>query len=239
MSSRSTLGPLEHLRRRRDRGGEHQDRDRRRRARTRRTRARGVSPSRPAASSLVTSTAAAPSVICDELPAVITPSGLNAGFSAASRSGDVSGRMPSSTTSSVSASLGRPARHDLALEAAFVGGRAAAAAVRLERELVELLAGEPPLLGDQLGRDALRHEVRVPRVQRGAERVGGRGAPTSPSAPGSCSRPRRRSRRRRRPPSRPARRSAPPAATSRTAGRSRCRAPCRGTRRRARRCGRC
>ena len=43
------------------------------------------------------SDAAAPSVICDELPAVITPSsGLNAGFSLASFSTDESGRMPSS-----------------------------------------------------------------------------------------------------------------------------------------------
>ncbi len=59
-------------------------------------RARGVRPSRAAASSLVTSTAAAPSLICDEFPAVTNPSGLNAGLSVASRSRVVSGRMPSS-----------------------------------------------------------------------------------------------------------------------------------------------
>ncbi len=62
-----------------------------------RTRARGVSPRRVAASSLVIRTAAAPSLICDELPAVTTPSGLNAGFSAARRAAVVSGRMPSSS----------------------------------------------------------------------------------------------------------------------------------------------
>jgi hypothetical protein len=42
------------------------------------------------------STAAAPSVICDELPAVTLPSGLKAGFSCASVSAVVPGRMPSS-----------------------------------------------------------------------------------------------------------------------------------------------
>ena len=60
-------------------------------------RARGVRPSLFAFFSLMMSTAAAPSVICDELPAVITPpSGLNAGFSRASFSRLVSVRMPSS-----------------------------------------------------------------------------------------------------------------------------------------------
>ncbi len=59
-------------------------------------RARGFSPSSSAFSRLMISTAAAPSVICDELPAVTMPSGLNAGFSPASTSGVVVGRMPSS-----------------------------------------------------------------------------------------------------------------------------------------------
>ena len=53
-------------------------------------------------------------------------------------------------------------RHDLAVEAALFGG-AGGAQVRLHRERVVLLAGDAPLLGDQLGRDALRHEVRVAR----------------------------------------------------------------------------
>src|SRR6266550_4318210 len=60
-------------------------------------RARGSSPRRPAALSPATSTAAAPSQICDEFPAVTFPSGRNAGFSAASASAEVSRRGVSST----------------------------------------------------------------------------------------------------------------------------------------------
>ena len=44
-------------------------------------RARGLRPSAFAVSADISSTAAAPSEICDELPAVILPSGLNAGLS--------------------------------------------------------------------------------------------------------------------------------------------------------------
>ena len=115
-------------------------------------------------------------------------------------------------------------RHDLAVEAALVGG-ARRALVRLDRERVVLLAGDAPLLGDQLGRDALRHEVRVAR-RSSAGRTGSRTCrrrPTRPSARGSCSRRRPRSRRRTRRRSRPARRSARPAATNRTGGRRSCR----------------
>ena len=61
-------------------------------------RARGVSPSALALSADISSTAAAPSEICDELPAVILPSGLNAGLSCESFSRSVSGRMPWSVT---------------------------------------------------------------------------------------------------------------------------------------------
>ena len=57
-------------------------------------RARGVRPSSSAFSRDISSTAAAPSEICDELPAVILPSSLKAGFSSASASSVVSGRMP-------------------------------------------------------------------------------------------------------------------------------------------------
>ena len=46
----------------------------------------------------MSSTAAAPSEICDELPAVIRPSSLKTGFNAARASSDVSGRMPWSAT---------------------------------------------------------------------------------------------------------------------------------------------
>src|SRR6266511_1748148 len=65
--------------------------------------ARGSSPSRSAALSLAMSTAAAPSLICDELPAVTVPSGRKAGLSAASASADVSRRGVSSTPNSTPA----------------------------------------------------------------------------------------------------------------------------------------
>ena len=61
-------------------------------------RARGVSPSAFALSADISSTAAAPSEICEALPAVILPSGLNAGLSCESFSSVVSGRMPWSVT---------------------------------------------------------------------------------------------------------------------------------------------
>ena len=61
-------------------------------------RARGVSPSSRALSADISSTAAAPSEICEALPAVTLPSGLNAGLSAASASRLESGRMPWSDT---------------------------------------------------------------------------------------------------------------------------------------------
>ena len=60
--------------------------------------ARGLSPSSSAFSRVISSTAAAPSEICEELPAVILPSSLKAGFSCESFSSVVSGRMPWSVT---------------------------------------------------------------------------------------------------------------------------------------------
>ena len=69
-------------------------------------RARGVRPRLVARSSLMMSTAAAPSVICDELPAVTLPSSfLKAGLSWASVSTVVSGRMPSSVSTMSPVSL--------------------------------------------------------------------------------------------------------------------------------------
>ena len=56
-----------------------------------------VSPSSSALALLITTTAAAPSEIGEELPAVIVPSLANAGRSLASDSAVVSGRMPSSS----------------------------------------------------------------------------------------------------------------------------------------------
>ena len=77
-------------------------------------RARGVSPSAAAFSSLMISTADAPSVICDELPAVTRPpssSGRNDGLSLPSDSIVVSRRPSSALTSAPSApSTGRISR---------------------------------------------------------------------------------------------------------------------------------
>ena len=60
------------------------------------TLAIGLSPSDLAFSADMNSMAAEPSEICEELPAWITPSSLNAGFSDAIFSIGVSRRMPSS-----------------------------------------------------------------------------------------------------------------------------------------------
>ena len=67
----------------------------------------GVRPSSLARSSVISSTAAAPSEICDELPAVCTPSGRATGFSVASFSSDVS-RRPSSRATRCVAPVGVP-----------------------------------------------------------------------------------------------------------------------------------
>ena len=112
------------------------------------------------------STAAAPSVICDELPAVTTPSGLNAGLRLARRLERRARRMPSSSVCIASVyelagllvvRLG-PHGDDLVVEAALVGGPRGPL-LRSSAERVELLTGDVPLLGDHLGRDALRHEA--------------------------------------------------------------------------------
>ena len=68
-------------------------------------RARGRSPRAFAFSSLMMRTAEAPSVICDEFPAVTLPSSLKAGFRLARASTVESGRMPSSAAKSSPVSL--------------------------------------------------------------------------------------------------------------------------------------
>ncbi len=81
-----------------------------------RMRASGCSPCACAKASLVTSTAAAPSVSGEDVPAVTTPSGRNAGRSAANASSEVVGRMqpssdttlPSSVTMGTISSRSRP-----------------------------------------------------------------------------------------------------------------------------------
>ena len=141
----------------------------------------GRSPSSAAFSSLMMSAAEAPSVIWLELPAVTLPSGLNAGLRLASVSagraladalvggdhlvglGDCAGLLVggSSARGTISCSK-RPSAVARAARALALGG-----------EGVELLAGQAPLVGDQLGRDALGHQpahVGVALVDPGAER---------------------------------------------------------------------
>ena len=64
-------------------------------------RASGVMPSSAALMSLITTTAAAPSLSGQQLPAVTVPSGRNTGFSAATFSSVVPGRGPSSALTTV------------------------------------------------------------------------------------------------------------------------------------------
>src|SRR5699024_4484225 len=58
----------------------------------------GVRPSASAFSRSMTRTDAAPSLICDEFPAVTDPFGLKAGGKVAKTSSDVSGLTPSSVS---------------------------------------------------------------------------------------------------------------------------------------------
>ena len=102
---------------------------------------------------LMTTTAAAPSEICDELPAVSVPSLRNAGRSRASESADVLARTPSSSVNSIGSPLrcGMPTGTiSSANTPFFCGGRELVAA---GGELVLLLAGETvgvvALLGQQ------------------------------------------------------------------------------------------
>ena len=163
-------------------------------------RARGVRPSWLARSSLMISSAAAPSVICDELPAVTRPPSS----SGAERRLQLGERLDRGVAQAFvgrhRAALGVEDREDLAGEAALVGGppgeRLAAHA-----ELVHVLAADAPLVGDQLGGDPLRHEPALGGVA-GARPPGRTGTrtcrrpSTRPSARGSSPRHRRRRRRR-------------------------------------------
>ena len=64
-------------------------------------------------------------------------------------------------------------RHDLLFEPALVG-RTDGASMRLERERIQLLAREAPLLGDHLGRNPLRHDL--PAVEQLVRQVAAAGA---------------------------------------------------------------
>ena len=145
-------------------------------------RARGVRPRAAAFSSLMMRTAEAPSVICEELPAVILPpSGLKAGLRPARTSSEVSGRMPSSAESS--SSVSRPRRRGPATGTISFSNRpsavARAACCWLRSDAaVEVLAGDAPLVGDHLGADALADQTaRAPRS--GPSSRGPKGKPNS------------------------------------------------------------
>src|ERR1051326_8295395 len=144
-------------------------------------RAIGLSPSARAFSALATRTAAAPSEICEELPAVTVPFLRKTGFSAASFSIEVSGRGPSSFACVTfaplfcGASIGtissakRPlsGRHYLLGEAP-APGRGARAPVAFERGGILVLAADVVLLGDVLRRLAVADE----RIKLAQPRIG-------------------------------------------------------------------
>ena len=110
-----------------------------------------ASHSRPSSSALallITTTAAAPSEICDAEPAVIVPSLLKAGRSLDSDSAVVSPRTPSSCGDDdrVAPALRDLDRHDLVVEEAVLPGLGGAL-VGAGGELVLLLAGQLDALG--------------------------------------------------------------------------------------------
>ena len=155
-------------------------------------RARGSSPSRDAAASLAISTAAAPSQIWREFPAVTLPvrqeRRLRArqrlrGRVAPRRLVDAEERRPTCgfVTSTGTISLLEPPLVD----------RGDRAPVRLERERVELLAREAPLLGDAPRR---RSPAGRSATARAAVRDGRRRSSPSGRATSSRRRPRRRRR---------------------------------------------
>ena len=112
----------------------------------------------------MTSTADAPSVSGDEVPAVTVPSARKAGASPASTSAVVPGRrQPSIATSP----LGGEDRRDLVLQPAL-RSRLGGLALRLDGECLLALARDAEALGDLLGGLAHREvELRVGRGQSG------------------------------------------------------------------------
>ena len=133
-------------------------------------RAIGRSPSSRARDSLMTSTAAAPSLMPELLPAVTEPeaSRLNAGLSVGERlQGRVRPRMLVGREGARLAALGDLDRNDLIGEATGVAGRLPAL-LGGQREGVLVLAADAALLDDVLG--GLAHRVRVVRI--GQARVG-------------------------------------------------------------------
>ncbi len=104
-------------------------------------RASGLMPSSRALVSLITITAAAPSLSGQALPAVISPSGRKTGFSSASFSMVVPARGPSSRAHD--GAVGEGDRHDLALEEA-VPDAGHGPLLGKERELVHVAPADTP-----------------------------------------------------------------------------------------------
>ena len=181
-------------------------------------RARGLSPRDSAFSRSISSTAAAPSEICEELPAVTLPSSLKAGLSCDSVSRSRVG--PDALVGHVGVAVHLEG-HDLALEAALLGGLVGQL-VGAHADLVELRARGSPTC-----RRSSRPRCPAARGCSARSSSGGQGEPTlvdplearRPTGCGPCarrpSRWRRRARRRRS----GRRRSSRPAGPSRTGGR--------------------
>ena len=136
-------------------------------------RARGAGPSDDARSSLMISTAAAPSEICDDVPAVTVPVSEKAGFSPASFSSEVSRRTPSSASSSPltsaapgtsgctrasSGTISLAKRPSSVARAARWCERSANSSISSRRDL--------PAPGDLLGALALVDQLEALRVER-------------------------------------------------------------------------
>ena len=148
-------------------------------------RARIGRPSASATDRSAMSMAAAPSVVCDELPAVmsgaVSGSQCCAGGSAASASAVEVRRMPSSTREDLPGErpiLGLDRHRDgLALEMSAVPARRGPA-VRLEGVGVHLLPGDPVAIGQDLAHPELGPQA---AVDRASMNEGGNG-PTPPRA---------------------------------------------------------
>ena len=134
-------------------------------------RARARRPSASARSAVMSSTAAAPSEICDDEPAVWTPSGRATGLSSASFSRLVS-RRPSSRATGCVVPVGLPSSSTSGASTGtiWLPKRSSAQAgggvlLRAEAELVGVGPGDAPLLGDALGALELRGELVLREVR--------------------------------------------------------------------------
>ena len=190
-------------------------------------RARMGSPRRSATDRSAMSMAAAPSVICDELPAVMSGAVSGSKDCAGGSDGQaLQGGVPAdalvgarATCAGEGALVVTDGHGDgLAGEVARVGGRRGTP-MALQRVLVHVLAGDLPLVGQHLGHPELHPQPAVDDLEeRLRERARAAPGVRGQRAPGSSTPPRRRWRgRSARPPPR-RRRSARPAGTSRTGG---------------------